>query len=105
MRYNLIKNIGFFAGTVAVNAALISEAIKANERYNRYLSTLSPDEIEKLKARDSYLEKNGRFFGSGVVLGERADVDAYNALSADEKERILIQYRWDMVRHESSLKK
>ncbi len=101
MTYPLSKKIGFFVATFGVNAYLVSEAVKANNRYNRYLNNLSEEDLEKLQARNWYLERKGRFFGSGVILGERADIDSYNALSDHERERILVQYRWDCMRRES----
>lgn len=98
MRYSLTQKFGFFSLNILVNASLMNEAVKANSNYNKYLEQLTYEEKEKLCARDWYLKKNGRFYGSGFLLGERSELNAYNAMSDNEKERILIQYRWNNIK-------
>ncbi len=98
MKTNVLKNAGiFFAGT-ALNGYLLNQAIQANNRWNAYLKNLPPEELEKLQAKDWHLTKHGTFWKSGNVVGERVESQSYDAKSAKQKEKILTQYRWAVIR-------
>lgn len=98
-----LKSVGLFTSGLLLNGYLMFHAAKANESYNNYLSKLPQEELEKMRARDWYLNKNGRFFGSGIVIAERAELNAYNAKSKEEQEAILTQYRWAEERRKGKL--
>jgi len=93
-----IKNAGYIFGGTIFNSYCMFHAFKANTKWNQYLESLSREDHEEMRARDWFLTKHGRFFGSGVVLGERVELDMYRLKSDKEKESILIQYRWDQLR-------
>lgn len=97
-----LKNLGIFSSGLLINGYLMFHAVKANESYNKYLANLPPEELEKIKAREWFLKKHGRFYGSGIVIAERMELDAYNGKTPREKECILTSYRWDQMRKESS---
>lgn len=79
---------------ITSNVYMVSQAVEANENWNKYLENLSPDELEKMRARDWFLKKHGRFFGSGILLAERIELNMYNTKTDKEKESVLTQYRW-----------
>ena len=92
------KNIAIAGVGLALNSYCMFHAVQANNKWNNYLASLSPEEHEKLYARDWYLSKHGAFYGTGIVQGERMDLDMYRAKSEKEKESILTQYRWDQLK-------
>lgn len=94
----IAKNIAIAGAGIAFNSFCMFHAVQANNKWNNYLESLSPEEHEKMRARDWYLKKHGAFFGTGIVQGERMEFDMYKAKSEKEKDSILIQYRWDQLR-------
>ncbi|MBP9726317.1 MAG: hypothetical protein KBD83_02470 [Gammaproteobacteria bacterium] len=92
------KNIAIASVGLAFNSYCMFHAVQANNKWNKYLASLSPEEHEKLCARDWYLSKHGAFYGTGIVQGERYDIDMYKAKPEKEKELILTRYRWDVLR-------
>ncbi len=98
------KNFAIAGAGLIFNSYCMFHAVQANNKWNNYLASLSPEEHEKLHARDWYLSKHGSFYGTGIVQGERYDLDVYKAKSEKEKESILIQYRWDQMRKSQAQK-
>lgn len=98
------KNIAIAGSGLAFNAYCIFHAVHANDKWNSYLANISPEEHEKFRARDWYLSKHGSFYGTGIVQGERYDLAAYKAKSEKEKESILTQYRWGVLKKSQTQK-
>lgn len=92
---NKLKNFGIFCAGIAINGYLMHHAVKANNRWNEHLASLSPQEIEKLKAREWFLKSNSIFYGTGNILLDRRELDVYKGKTDKEKEEILTAYRWE----------
>ncbi len=102
---NMLRKFGLFCGAVSINGYIMHHAVKANERWNKYLAQLPHDELEKLHARDWYLKKHGNLYGCGNALAERADLDMYKSKPQEEKDYILIQYRWEQAQKNNLFKR
>lgn len=98
------KNIAIVGVGLAFNSYCMFHAVQANNKWNNYLANLSLEEHEKLSARDWYLSKHGVFYGTGISQGERYDIYMYQAKSEKEKESILTQYRWNVLKKSQAQK-
>ena len=89
-----LKNLSIFAVGMAFNGYCMYHAVEANKQYNQYLANLSPEDLEKKKAKEWYLRQTVGDPGWRHVVQNVSDNQIYNGFSEKQKARILVKYRW-----------
>jgi len=83
-----LKQVAYGVGTVALNFTLFGHALKANERVNTHLSSLSTEDRLKLSARHEYLKGRSTTYEGSGGLGDALANASYSQLPDEVKTRL-----------------